>query len=69
MNCIYCENGKTKVVETAATKTKVIRVRKCLECGGRFSTEELGYKGRPELYKELRGLRTFAERYYEGGLE
>lgn len=39
MNCPKC-NGKTKVVESLATATSVMRVRKCNECANRFFTEE-----------------------------
>lgn len=69
MNCIYCKTGQTRVVETAAMKTKVIRVRKCLECGKRFMTEELGYENRPELNKEMRKIREAMRGGWRGGVE
>lgn len=40
MRCISCGHDKTKVTDSAKTKTSVLRERTCLHCGIVFYTEE-----------------------------
>lgn len=40
MQCIYCGSPKSKVTETIAAETKVLRKRKCELCGKYFYTKE-----------------------------
>lgn len=40
MWCISCGCDKTKVTDSAKTKTSVLRERACLRCGIVFYTEE-----------------------------
>lgn len=40
MICPECD-GKTKVVDSRVVEENVFRIRKCVECGYRFCTEEL----------------------------
>ena len=58
MNCPKC-NGQVKVSECFSNNDAVYRIRKCIECGYRFSTEEkyscskMFYKLKSDYYKKL----------------
>jgi len=39
MNCSFC-GGPTKIIDTEKRDRKVIRVRKCLQCGAAETTDE-----------------------------
>lgn len=44
MNCPYCNSNEHKVVDKRNRKKDFIwRRRKCLDCGGKFSTKEIVY--------------------------
>ena len=40
MLCPNCEHPRTKVEETRDTGERILRVRRCPECGWRVTTEE-----------------------------
>lgn len=40
MKCIYCGNGKSKVIDTRDSQDKIRRRRECKDCGRRFTTYE-----------------------------
>ncbi len=40
MQCAYCEEGETKVIETRDSSDATRRRRECQECGKRFTTYE-----------------------------
>lgn len=40
MNCPWCGNSQTIVVDSRPTEYLVRRRRQCVECGGRFTTLE-----------------------------
>ena len=40
MECIYCEDGDTKVVDSRESEGKIRRRRECAGCGERFTTYE-----------------------------
>ncbi|WP_414837236.1 transcriptional regulator NrdR [Candidatus Nanosalina sp. VS9-1] len=40
MKCIYCGNGKSKVIDTRDSCEKIRRRRECKDCGRRFTTYE-----------------------------
>jgi transcriptional repressor NrdR len=40
MHCIYCEDGKTRVVDSRESEGRVRRRRECSDCGERFTTYE-----------------------------
>ena len=52
MKCPQC-NGKTKVMDSIATETSVIRRRKCTICSSLFFTEELTYDDFSDLKQEF----------------
>jgi len=61
MKCPYCENKKTKVIDSRETEEKVRRRRECLNCQKRFTTYETVEKfditvqkrnGKTEQFKE-----------------
>ena len=40
MKCIYCGDGKSKVIDTRDSSDQIRRRRECKECGRRFTTYE-----------------------------
>lgn len=40
MECIYCSNKKSKVIDKRNSKKEIRRRRECLKCGKRFTTYE-----------------------------
>jgi transcriptional repressor NrdR len=40
MQCPYCQDGETKVVDKRDVEGRVKRRRECLKCGRRFNTKE-----------------------------
>lgn len=53
MKCIYCGHDKTRVIDSAKTKGKVLRKRVCQLCNYEFYTEETA--GAFEKQNEIRG--------------
>jgi len=45
MNCPYCGHSDSKVIDSRDASEGVRRRRKCLRCGGRFTTYERFHKG------------------------
>ena len=61
MRCMYCGSLSLKVINTAPMDRKVLRKRRCLDCGSDFYTEENAYvlnsvKGH-RIYEKLNELR------------
>lgn len=40
MKCIYCDHGKSKVIDTRDSENRIRRRRECKSCGRRFTTYE-----------------------------
>lgn len=51
MQCIYCGSPEHKVTDTVAVETKVLRKRKCKQCGKYFWTQETAEASKQIFYK------------------
>jgi len=69
MHCIYCEDGKTKVVDSRESEGKVRRRRECSECGERFTTYERAENFDIKVVKEEGRKEDFNEDKIRGGVE
>ena len=69
MNCIYCEDGKTKVVDSRETEGKVRRRRECSSCGERFTTYEKAEDFDIKVRKEKGKKEDFNEDKVREGVE
>lgn len=69
MKCIYCENGKTKVVDSRESEGKIRRRRECAECGERFTTYERAEDFDIKVLKEDGEVENFDEEKVREGVE
>lgn len=69
MKCIYCNDGKTKVVDSRESEGKIRRRRECAECGERFTTYERAEDFDIKVLKEDGEVETFDEDKVREGVE
>lgn len=69
MHCIYCEDGKTKVVDSRESEGKVRRRRECSDCSERFTTYEKAEDFDIQVLKEKGRTEDFNEDKVRQGVE
>jgi len=69
MKCIYCEDGKTKVVDSRESKGKVRRRRECGKCNKRFTTYERAEDFDIKVIKDNQKQEDFNEDKIRNGVE
>ncbi|QGA80398.1 transcriptional regulator NrdR [Candidatus Nanohalobium constans] len=69
MKCIYCSDGKTKVVDSRESEGKVRRRRECQSCGERFTTYETADDLDIQVIKGDGETEKFREEKIRDGLE
>ena len=69
MKCIYCDDGRTRVVDTRELESKVRRRRECKNCGERFTTYETVQSLDTKVEKSDGELEKFDEDKIRSGLE
>lgn len=73
MRCMYCGSLSLKVINTVPDDRKVLRKRRCMDCGSDFYTEENLYvlnsvkgNGICKKLNELRRLQKLGGEEHEG---
>jgi len=69
MECIYCSDGKTKVIDSRESEGKVRRRRECSSCGERFTTYETADDLDIQVVKGDESTESFREEKIREGLE
>ena len=69
MHCIYCNDGKTQVVDSRESEGKVRRRRECSECGERFTTYERAEDFDIQVLKDQGRKEDFNEDKVREGVE
>lgn len=69
MHCIYCTDGKTKVVDSRESEGKIRRRRECSKCGERFTTYETAEDFNIQVLKESGETETFNEDKVRKGVD
>ncbi len=69
MHCIYCEDGKTRVVDSRESEGRVRRRRECSDCGERFTTYEQAEDLDIKVVKEKGVKEDFNEDKIREGVE
>lgn len=69
MECIYCDQGDSKVVDTRESSEKVRRRRECKNCGRRFTTYERAEDLEITVTKRSGEDEKFNEKKIRGGVE
>lgn len=69
MNCIYCDNDGSRVVDTRDTGEKVRRRRECKNCDRRFTTYEQAESINITVKKRHDENETFKEEKIRKGIE
>ncbi len=69
MQCPYCDNNSTKVVDTREAADKVRRRRECNDCDRRFTTYETAEKFDIKVVKRDGGKEEFDEQKIREGVE
>ncbi|MDI3328155.1 MAG: transcriptional regulator NrdR [Alicyclobacillaceae bacterium] len=68
MNCPFCRNGESKVIESRTTADAVRRRRECLNCGRRFTTYERVEMAPLQVIKKDGMRETFSREKLRRGL-
>jgi len=69
MRCIYCGDGKTKVVDSRESEGRIRRRRECTECSERFTTYERAEDLDIQVVKENGKTEKFNEDKVRNGVQ